>query len=179
MENQNRESYMPQPYPAQQFQQVPGAVTGRPQPPLVSSRGWHIAKLVLHSLTVVFCIIVLGIVIAVSLNYSESSVVALIWTVPQVSVSLCSAVAEMITVCARRGHRGIHPGAHVALHLLLWIGLSVGLALNVILFVAWLLYYDYNYDYYSHFDNFYDDIDMDSEYLPLMRALVAFIALLM
>ena len=179
MENQNRESYIPQSYPAQQFQQVPGTVTGRPQPPLVSSRGWHIAKLVLHSLTVVFDIVVLGIVIAVSLNYSASSAVVLIWTVPQVGVSLCWAVAEMITVCVRRGQRGIHPGAHVALHLLLWIGLSVGLALNVILFVAWLLYYDYDYDYYSHFDYYYDYLDMDSKYLPLMRALVAFIALLM
>ena len=131
--------------------------------------------MVLHSLTVVLCIVVLGIVISISLNY-PSSAVTLIWTVPQVGVSLCWAVAEMITVCARRGHRGIHPGAHVALHLLLWLGLCVAVALNVILLASWLLYYD---DYYYSYDYGYYYDDIDSEYLSLIKALVAFLALLM
>ena len=178
MEHQTQQPLSPQQqaYPAQQqqqqqFQPMPGPA------PTVSSRGWQIAKVVLHSLTAVLSIAVIGMLISIAVHY-PSEAVALVWTMPQVGVSLCWAAAELITVCARRrhSHRGIHPGAHVALHLLLWLGLCVAVALNAILFAAWMLYDDY-YGYYDYY--YYDDDDLDSGYFVVLKALIAFLALLM
>ena len=172
MEHQNQQLPPPQqayaaPQQQQQFQAIPGPA------PMVSSRGWQIAKVVLHSLVAVLDVAVVGMLISVAVHY-PSEAAALVWTMPQVGVSLCWAAAELITVCARRGRRGIHPGAHVALHLLLWLGLCVAVALNAILFAAWSLYGDY-YDYYDYY--YYDDVD--SGYLVVMKALIAFLVLLM
>ncbi|KAI5921486.1 hypothetical protein F4810DRAFT_678282 [Camillea tinctor] len=153
----------PQSYPVQ-YQQ--------PAADVAFSKSWHIAKIVLISLSMVLCIIVIGISIALAVD-PDILIFALIWTVPQAGISLIWSIAELITICARRGHKGIHPGAHVALHLLLWLGFIVGVGLTGYL-LAFTTLYDY-YDYYSDYSyyGYYSD-----KYIELMRALTAFLVLL-
>ncbi|KAI1485584.1 hypothetical protein F5X96DRAFT_321593 [Biscogniauxia mediterranea] len=147
-----------QPYPVQYQQPVAG---------VPYRKSWHIVKIVFTSVSMVLCIIVIGTSIALAVDPDILSF-ALIWTVPQASVSLIWSIAELITICARSGHRGIHPGAHVALHLLLWLGFIVGLGLTGYLLTFATLYGDY-YDYYEYYGN---------NYVELMRALTSFLALL-
>jgi hypothetical protein len=92
---------------------------------------WHNAKIVLTSLALLFSIIAFGISVgsAVTLQTLLSKAQAL-WVAPQAIVGLCWCMAELITICAQTGHRGIHPGAHVALHLLLWLEYCVAISLT-------------------------------------------------
>ncbi|RYP88808.1 hypothetical protein DL769_000235 [Monosporascus sp. CRB-8-3] len=148
-----------------------------PSPTIPYSRGWHITKIIFHSFSIIFCIVVLGISIALSLNFYPSPFI-LLRTIPQAGVALCWSVAELITICARTGQRGIHPGAHVALHLLLWLGFCASLGLNGLSLASMLIYseyseyYDYDYDY-----DYYDTYGF-SGYLGAIQALVAFLSLL-
>ncbi|KAI0594525.1 hypothetical protein F4775DRAFT_428331 [Biscogniauxia sp. FL1348] len=152
-----------QPYPAQYQQPAAG---------VPFSKSWHITKIVFISLSMVLCIITIGISIALAVDPDILSF-ALIWTVPQAGISLIWSIAELITICARTGHKGIHPGAHVALHLLLWLGFLVGVGLTgyLLAFTTLYDYYDYYYDdsYYSYYSD---------KYIELMRALIAFLVLL-
>lgn len=150
----------------------------QPSTPVSYSRSWHITDIVFHSLVIVFDIVVLGISIALALNVTLG-VYLLLWTIPQVGVSLLWSIAELITKCARRDHQGIHPGAHVALHLLLWLGFCASAVLNGFLLASLIIYADHADDnyYYGYYD--YDYYGLGSDYLTLVQALVAFVALLM
>lgn len=154
-----------QPYP-QQYQQAPRQY-------IPHSKPWHITKIVLYSLSIAFCVIVLGLSIAlvVDSEYYQSS--QIIWVAPQAGAALIWDIAELITVCARSGKRGIHPGAHVALHLLLWLAFICATGLT-----AWILVYAYECDYYCrYYSN--DDYYSSSPYFPIIQAELAFLALLM
>ncbi|KAI1504510.1 hypothetical protein F5X99DRAFT_371224 [Biscogniauxia marginata] len=141
------------------------------------SKSWHITKIVFISLSMIFCIIVIGVSIALAVDPDVLSF-AIIWTIPQAGVSLIWSIAELITICSRAGRRGIHPGAHVALHLLLWMGFIVGVALTGFLLATALLYRS---DWSDYYDYYYDDDYYDyysNKYIGLLQALTAFLVLL-
>jgi hypothetical protein len=66
-------------------------------------------------------------------------------------------VAELITICARRSHRGIHPGANVALDLLIWLGAAASVALlGIFLSMAATNYRPRgSYSYYDSYNYYY------------------------
>ncbi|KAH9904037.1 hypothetical protein F4778DRAFT_78213 [Xylariomycetidae sp. FL2044] len=154
------------------------------QPPRVVpqiSKPWQITKIVFASLSIVFSIILLGISIATTAGADLLSYVA-VWTAPQAGIAIIWSTAELITICARAGHRGIHPGAHVALHLLLWLGFCVAQGLNGFILassLAYNAYYDSYDDYYSDYYG-YDDYDYSysPRYISYLQAVLAFTALL-
>ncbi|KAF7538786.1 hypothetical protein G7054_g2653 [Neopestalotiopsis clavispora] len=152
----------PQPYPQQYLASPPGVTP--------SSKGWHITKLVFYSLSIVFCVIVLGTSIALVVDPNLYQSYQIIWVAPQAGIALCWDIAELIAICVRRGHHGIHPGAHVALHLLLWLGFLVAAGLT-----GWLVAYASEYDssYQRYYYNYYS-----RQYLPIMQAELAFLVLL-
>jgi hypothetical protein len=161
-----------QPQPQYQQQQPPQQQPVRLVP---HSKPWHIAKIVLHSLSLTFSLIVLGISVALSLNLSFS-VLTVLWTAPQACLAIIWAVAEFITICVRRGHLGIHPGAHVGIHLILWLGFGIAVGLDGYYLAVSYLFNDYSYyssyyDYYYYYDN--------SEARGMLQAIVAFVVLLM
>ncbi|KAI1840526.1 hypothetical protein JX265_013245 [Neoarthrinium moseri] len=160
---QSQPQQAPQPYP-QHYQQAPPRV-------LPYSKAWQTTKIVFYSLSIIFSIIVLGISIALVVNPNIESIV-IIWTAPQVGIALCWDIAELITICARNGHRGIHPGAHVALHLLLWLGISAAIGLTGY-WVAFIVECDYYCRRYSRYYSYYS-----GTYVPSMQALLAFLCLL-
>ncbi|KAI1075603.1 hypothetical protein F5B20DRAFT_559594 [Whalleya microplaca] len=153
----------------------------QPAPIIPFSKSWHITKIVLTFLSIIFCIIVLGISIALAVNPHILSYIA-IWTAPQAGVALIWSIAELITICVRRSHQGIHPSAHVALHLLLGLGFSTGLGLTAYILAFGLAFSSDDTKYHSYFDYYYDDkyyYEYYSKmYLKSMEALVAFLGLL-
>ncbi|KAK6836554.1 hypothetical protein PG987_007049 [Apiospora arundinis] len=143
---QQPQPYQPpytQPYPAGVHPMQQPAVTGPPP----ASRPWHNAKIALLSISVV-------------------------WIAPEAAVAIIWSVAELITICARGGQRGIHPGAHVALHLLFWLAFLIGAGLTAYL-VAVNVGYDSYYDsyYYTRYFNL-------RFYIRSLQAELAFLILL-
>ncbi|KAK0637000.1 hypothetical protein B0T17DRAFT_613650 [Bombardia bombarda] len=126
-----------------------------PAPAAPFSKSWHLAKLVLEIVSIVFSIIIFGVAIALfartSRYYGGSWLaetdlgtagtvagLALIWN-----------TAELLTVCFSKDRRGIHPGAHVAFHLIIWLAAAVTVAWLAVS-TAYLLEDDsYYYSYYS------------------------------
>lgn len=119
----------------------------------------------------VCCVVVLGISIALVVDPDIESF-EVVWVAPQAGIGLCWSIAELITICARSGHRGIHPGAHVALHLLLWLGFSASVGLTAYL-LSIALECDYYCRNYSYYYNYYSDT-----YVSSQQALLAFLTLL-
>ncbi|ORY62386.1 uncharacterized protein BCR38DRAFT_517907 [Pseudomassariella vexata] len=160
---------MMDPNQPQPYQQYPV-----PQPQTVPySRACHITKILLISFSMMFCLIVLGISIALIVDPNLYSPMV-VWIAPQAGIAFCWSVAELMTICARTGHRGIHPGAHVALHLLLWMGFSTSVGLTSY-FLAEAVGCDY---YCSHYSSYYDVPRYSQGYINAMGALVAFLSLL-
>lgn len=124
-----------------------------------------------------FDIIVLGLSISLALKV-DLALALLVWTLPQVAVSLIWSIAELITICVRRYHRGIHAGTHVALHLLLWLGFGVSVVLNAFVLASLVIYSNNRDDdmYLGVYDYY---LEVGSGYIAEVQALVAFIALLM
>jgi uncharacterized membrane protein YhaH (DUF805 family) len=158
---------MPMQMPPQQQQQQQQL----PPPVLPYSRAWHITKIMFHTLALVFSIVAVGLSASL-INYFYYESYIIIWTAPQAVISICWSVAELITVCVRRAHKGIHPGAHVALHLLLWLGFAAACGLNGF-FLGYALIDDYSY-YYGYGSRY----DSYSTYTGLMQGVVAMCALL-
>ncbi|KAK7911903.1 hypothetical protein PG985_014384 [Apiospora marii] len=163
-----------QPQQAQQYQPYQPYPTGAPaqQPPPVS-RPWHNAKIALHAISIVFCIILIGISIALAVNPRVLSL-QVVWIAPEAAAAIIWSVAELITVCVRKGqHRGIHPGAHVGLHLIFWLAFLVGAGLTayiVAVYVEEQTYYSsYRYNRYASL----------SFYLRSLQAELAFLILLL
>lgn len=172
LQPQQPQQYQPpytQPYPA-------GAHPMHLQPAAAAtpaaSKPWHNAKIVLLSVSIVFCIILIGISIALVVDPKVLSL-QVVWIAPEAAVAIIWSVAELITICARGGHRGIHPGAHVALHLLLWLAFLVAAGLTAYL-VAINIGYDSYYDsyYYTRYFNL-------RFYIRSLQAELAFLILLM
>ncbi|KAK6858381.1 hypothetical protein PG995_006080 [Apiospora arundinis] len=167
---QQHQPYQPpytQPYPAGVHPMQQPTATG---PPPVS-RPWHNAKIALLSVSVVFCIILIGISIALAVDPKVLSL-QVVWIAPEAAVAIIWSVAELITICARGGQRGIHPGAHVALHLLFWLAFLIGAGLTAYL-VAVNVGYDSYYDsyYYTRYFNL-------RFYIRSLQAELAFLILL-
>ncbi|KAH8909054.1 hypothetical protein BR93DRAFT_977141 [Coniochaeta sp. PMI_546] len=119
--------------------------------PLVS-RGWHIAKIILRVFSILLCCGAIGLEVPTALKYKEeadrlqleyNTIVDIAITVgPPLVITLWD-IIEFITLCVRRGRRGVHPGFHVALELIFWLAAAVLTALIArIAFVA-----DDNADY--------------------------------
>ncbi|KAI0126223.1 hypothetical protein BJ170DRAFT_634203 [Xylariales sp. AK1849] len=152
-----------QPYP-RQFQPAPARV-------IPYSRAWQITKIVFVSLSMIFCIVLLGISIALAVDIEIESL-QVVWIAPQAGIALCWSIAEVITICTRSGRRGIHPGAHVALHLLLWLGFCAASGLT-----GYLISIALECDYYCrNYSDYYDP--SSSRYVSAMEAILAFLSLL-
>ncbi|KAK8078973.1 hypothetical protein PG994_002780 [Apiospora phragmitis] len=94
----NQQPIQPQqPQQVHQSQQPQQYQPYQPTPPL-ASRPWHITKLVLHSLSIVFCII--GISIALAVNPTVLSL-QVVWVAPEAAVVIIWSVAKFVTLCAR------------------------------------------------------------------------------
>ncbi|ETS72982.1 hypothetical protein PFICI_15374 [Pestalotiopsis fici W106-1] len=169
-QQQQSQYSQPQPFPQPYPQPYPQQYLAPPPVMIPSSKGWHITKIVFYSLSIIFCVIVLGISIALAVDPSIYQSYQIIWVAPQAGIALCWDVAELITVCVRRSQYGIHPGAHVALHLLLWLGLVVAAGLT-----GWIVAYASECGYYCQ--RYYDYYS--SQYLSIMQAELAFLVLLM
>lgn len=159
--------------------------TGFEHPPqaIPYSRSWYITEIVLYCFPIGFGIVVLGLSIALILKV-PITIPILLWTMPQIGVSISWSIVELVTICVRRrsSHRGIHPGAHVAIHLLLWLGLCVSVVLNVWILASWLIYSGYYDDnsYYDDYDYYGDDYyGIIAGYIAAVKGLVAFLGLLM
>lgn len=90
----------------------------------VSSRQWQIAKIVLQSTSLVFCIIVIG--VSVGKTWEGDYGVGIL-TVPVTAATAAWTIAEFVTlfIRKRRGSpgRGIHPGAHVGVQLIIFLAM--------------------------------------------------------
>ncbi|KAI1377008.1 hypothetical protein F4677DRAFT_417030 [Hypoxylon crocopeplum] len=150
------------------------------------TRDWLFVKYVFTSLSAVFCVIVLGISIALAVDPAVQSYIA-VWTAPQAGVALLWSAAELSTACSRSKRRpGIHPGAHVAVQLLLWLGFSVGVGLTAYILAFGLVFVNSDdrdahpefYDYYYNDDEGNGYEYYSKFYIRSMEALVAFLAFL-
>lgn len=163
-----------QPQQPQQYQPYRPYQPGAPaqQPHALVSWPWHNAKIALHAISIVFCLVLIGISVALAVNPRVFSI-QVVWVAPEAAAAIFWSVAELITVCVRKGRRGIHPGAHVALHLLFWLAFAVAAGLTayvVALYVEEQSYYSsYRYNRYSSL----------SFYLRSLQAELAFLILLM
>ncbi|KAF9873631.1 hypothetical protein CkaCkLH20_08741 [Colletotrichum karsti] len=83
------------------------------------NRSWHIAKIGMRSSNIVFNLIVISLSVYVYV-WTHIGLFLIVSGFPA-AVAMIWDVAELITVCARGGKRGIHPGAHVGLHLIFWL----------------------------------------------------------
>lgn len=159
-----------------QFQSQPGPGIGR-------QRAWPVPKIALIALSVAFCAIVLGISIALAVDPTIQSYIA-VWTAPQAGAALIWTIADLITTI---GSRGIHPGAHVSIHLLLWMGFAVGLGLtaDILSFAVVFAGFDDRDTYAEYYEYYYGQgvehghVYYSESYIRMMEALVAFLALLM
>ncbi|KAJ0165118.1 hypothetical protein CTA2_12320 [Colletotrichum tanaceti] len=92
------------------------------------NRPWHIAKIALRGCNIVFGIIVIGLTAhAAAWLWYWSPFLLWFGAIPA-AFAICWDSAELITICARGGRRGIHPGAHVGVHLVFCPVLAAGIA---------------------------------------------------
>ncbi|KAH6640068.1 hypothetical protein BKA67DRAFT_140536 [Truncatella angustata] len=205
------------PQPATQAQQsaVLGS-TAHPQQPVYSQypyappqfvqqsrvipydKTWHLIKLVLRAASLVCCVVLLGISIAISIGPGyDGWNITIYWVAPLVAVAGIWDLAELITIlaCGKRNgaqhRRGIHPGAHVGVELCIW------LAGVFCVFVSVMAYYsavsqlrncqeeqeDGRSSSSSSYYSYYCDEDewailSKGTVVPILRAIEAFIALL-
>lgn len=158
------------------------------------SKTWHWTKIGLMSASLVFSIIALGLSIALAVggDYETAVSLSITWVGPLVVVAALWDIAEFITLCAcgrRHGtpvSQGIHPGAHVGVDLLLWLfailctlasGVSVRSAESEMQYCEAEEEERSRYYYYYDYCDSYDTL-RGGFYIPAMRAVTAFLALL-
>ncbi|KAK7964085.1 negative acting factor protein [Apiospora saccharicola] len=161
---QQPQQYQPyQPYP------TTGAPAQQTPPPV--SRPWHNAKIALHAISIVFCLILIGISVALAVTPRFLSF-QVVWIAPEAAAAIFWSVAELITICVRKGHRGIHPGAHVGLHLIFWLAFLLGAGLTaytVAVYVDEASYYSsYRYSRYSSLSTYLRSLEAELAFLLLL-----------
>ncbi|KAI1090980.1 hypothetical protein F5B19DRAFT_296835 [Rostrohypoxylon terebratum] len=143
------------------------------------SRLWPSVRIALTSLSTVFCVIVLGISIALAADPAVQSYVV-VWTAPQAGAALLwSGIEVATTYTGGKNRRDIHPGAHLAVQLLLWLGFSAGVGLAACILEFAFSFddsdpYPENYDYYGRGGYGY----YIQYYVHSMEAVIAFLGLL-
>ncbi|KAF7549564.1 hypothetical protein G7Z17_g6301 [Cylindrodendrum hubeiense] len=143
-QHQHQHQQLPQ---HQQFQQQ---FQGKPMPPHVSSKGMWSTKLIFRIISIVCCLVIIG--ISASVVVSGPYYTAIIVLGPPAGIAFIWNVSEGICLCVRRGHRGIHPGAVVGVDLVLWLGYLVAVVLFAIMTGVADGYYGY-YEYYGGLTN--------------------------
>ncbi|KAI0121304.1 hypothetical protein BJ170DRAFT_737168 [Xylariales sp. AK1849] len=180
--------YQPYPYPQPSYVQQPRVIP--------FDKTWYWLKIGLTCGSLVFCIILLALSIAISVGttFESSFTITIFWCAPLVVIAGLWDIAELITVCAcgkrhgQGGRQGIHPGAHVGVDLVIW------LAAVFCAFISAVAYVDaqsilrscaeeQNDDStYSSYYNYCDDDDLAAAkngiLIPTLRAIMAFIGLL-
>ncbi|KAH6998362.1 hypothetical protein BKA56DRAFT_664955 [Ilyonectria sp. MPI-CAGE-AT-0026] len=148
-QQQHVPQYQQSQYQQPQYQPIqPQQYQGKPPPPHVSSRGMWSTKLTLRIISIIFCIVIIGVAASVAVDWSLFPLVTL---VPPAGVAFIWNFSESICLCVRRGHRGIHPGAVVGVDLILWLGYLVA----IVIFAIWTGIADgYYYTYYTAFTNY-------------------------
>jgi len=119
------------PAPNTQRFQPPQAAMEPTGPKAHISRMWRHASLALAIISIPVAVVVIALAAAeyyfVLPGYGPAADnIGLATNVPGASVALAWDCAELITICARPGRRGIHPGAHVGVNLVLWLGIGAG-----------------------------------------------------
>ncbi|KAF7514563.1 hypothetical protein G7054_g15203 [Neopestalotiopsis clavispora] len=183
---------MYQPYP---YAQPPFAAQHRVIP---FNKTHYWVKIGLTAASLVFCVILLGLSVAISVGPGyEAWNVTIYWIGPLIGIAGCWDIAELITLfgCGKRHggqfRRGIHPGAHVGVNLILWLLGIICIFFSVLSYInarsqlascqeandsdSSNTYYGY---YYYYCDD--DEYSMLSSgiYIPALRAIEAFVALL-
>ncbi|KAI1102747.1 hypothetical protein F4804DRAFT_253326 [Jackrogersella minutella] len=144
---------------------------------------WSLVRIVLISLSTVFCAVVLGISIALAVDPALQSYIA-VWTCPQAGAAVLWSGIELITAhTGRKNDRDIHPGAHAFVQLLLWFsfGAGAGLTAYILAFAVAFASNKYNDgypDYYEYHHNGDRYQYYSKYYIRSMEAIVAFLALL-
>ncbi|KAK1847978.1 hypothetical protein CCHR01_09412 [Colletotrichum chrysophilum] len=136
------------------------------------SKPWHIAKIVMRCSDIVFSLIVIGIsAYVLTIAFSGGAFYVMSWL--PAAVGIIWDTAELITICARGGRRGIHPGAHVGLHLIFWLCFAAAVGLQ-----GTYIYFrdvdDYYYSYSSRRQSFFR-----TKVVPMQNTITAFTALLL
>ncbi|KAE9574295.1 hypothetical protein CGMCC3_g9449 [Colletotrichum fructicola] len=136
------------------------------------SKPWHIAKIVMRCSDIVFSLIVIGIsAYVLTIAFSGGAFYVMSWL--PAAVAIIWDTAELITICARGGRRGIHPGAHVGLHLIFWLCFAAAVGLQ-----GTYIYFrdvdDYYYSYSSRRQSFFR-----TKVVPMQNTITAFTALLL
>jgi hypothetical protein len=122
-----------------------------PRPIHVSPTGIWATKLTLRAISMVFCIVIIGIGASVhsdlnAVDYFFDSFTddhnyfypgPLLFLGPSATVAFVWSLAEAICICVRGGHRGIHPGACVGVDLILWLGFAGG-SISMALAYTWI-----------------------------------------
>lgn len=143
------------------------------------NRIWPLARIVLTSLSTAFCVVVLGVSIALAADPAVQSYVV-VWTAPQAGAALLWSGIEIVTAyTGGKSRRDIHPGAHLVVQLLLWLGFSAGVGLTACILGFALSFddsdpYPENYDYYGRGGYEY----YSQYYVHSMEAVIAFLSLL-
>ncbi|OTB01674.1 hypothetical protein M426DRAFT_323301 [Hypoxylon sp. CI-4A] len=145
------------------------------------SQAWTTAKIAFTSLSIISCVIVLGISITLAVDPAIQSYIV-VWTAPQAVAALTWSAAELIITFTSR--RGIHPGAHSVVHSILWLAFGAGIGLTTYILAFAIAFtapenrgaYPEYYSYYYSQDSGYEYYS--KRYIRLMEALVAFLALL-
>ncbi|KAK3349660.1 hypothetical protein B0T25DRAFT_247531 [Lasiosphaeria hispida] len=94
-------------------------------PKYTSAREAWVTKFALRSVSLMLCIIVLGISGTISFAIYARGAFLFGIAAPSLMLAACWDVAEGIAILARDGHRGIHPGANVGMDLVIWLAFAV------------------------------------------------------
>ncbi|KAI4599074.1 hypothetical protein KJ359_002491 [Pestalotiopsis sp. 9143b] len=168
------------------------------QPPRIIpfNKTHHWMKIGLTIASLVFCIVLLGLSVAISIGPGyDAWNITIYWIGPLIGIAGCWDIAELITLfgCGKRHggefRRGIHPGAHVGVNLIIWLVGIVCIFLSVVAYITARSQIrscqdEQNSDssYYSYYYYYCDDDEYSllssGLYLPAIRAIEAFVALL-
>lgn len=153
-------------------------------------------KIGLTIASLVFCIVLLGLSVAISIGPGyDAWNITIYWIGPLIAIAGCWDIAELITLfgCGKRHggefRRGIHPGAHVGVNLIIWLVGIVCIFLSVVAYITARSQIrscqdEQNSDssYYSYYYYYCDDDEYSllssGLYLPAIQAIEAFVALL-
>jgi hypothetical protein len=166
----------------------PQPMYGTPTHIIPFSKTWHWIKIGFTVASILWCIILLGLSIAISVSQIYPDFTPpLLWCVPIIAVTAIWDGAELIAICARGSQngarQGIHPGAHVGVDLVIWLASILCTAIAAGMFVSAQGTLSQcadssDADYYDYCDQDEYDALLNGNYGQVLVAMMAFAGLL-